>query len=673
MLVKLPEFSQINPTEIEANLIQVLSNAQDKINTLKKIASPSWASFAEPMQRCYAEINDHFSIISHLSAVMDTAALRTAYQQCLPKLSTFYTENAQDEAIYQAYVALRNSDESKQFSIAQKRVLDLTLQQFELAGVGLENAKKTRFKTIKTSLSELSQVFSNHVLDATAAWFFDTEDKDQLRGIPAANLTVFAAKAEQAGLKGYRIGLDMPSYLAVITYAEDQALRQCMYEAFLTKASSIAPNGNQFDNGPVMESILQLKKESADLLGFEHYAAQSLAPKMAEDVASVEGFLLSLAEKAMPAAKKELAELSKFAKSHLGLATIAPYDFNFVKEQYLQHHFALSEERIRGYFPIDRVLQGLFTIVGKLFDVQFEKVVDFDCYHRDVLLFKLSQQNNVIAYCYLDLYARDNKRGGAWMADATTRIKLENGEINTPVAFLTCNFRPAQAGQQALLSHNEVLTLFHEFGHGLHHMLTRIDIGGISGISGVEWDAVELPSQFLENFCWQSEGLRLISAHIETKKPLPADLLANLLKARNFTEGLMTLRQIEFALFDIRLHALPEAPKSAAIQSVLDQVRSEVSLIAALPYNRFQNSFSHIFAGGYAAGYYSYKWAEVLSSDAFSAFEETSLFDRQTGARFLDEILSKGGARAMMDSFVAFRGRQPDIKALLRHSGLLST
>ncbi len=667
MIKDLPTFTTINPVNIEKDLDRLLDDSRVQLNKLKAIESVSWNNFAYPLQTIYKNLNDFFSPISHLNAVKDTEALRKAYETCLPKLSAFYTEAAQDTALFQHIESLQ----SLSLKPIQLRWVTLQLQDLNLSGVGLKTENKTRFKTIQMRLSELSQRFNNNILDATKAYQKHILDLTILKGIPAANLALFKQKAEDSHKKGYLLGIDYPSVHAVLTYAENRELREEIYTASNTKASDQSTEGKQFDNATIIDEILALKLDAANLLGFNHYADNSLAAKMAKDVPEVLSFLNDLGKQTKPFAEKEIVTLRAFAKEALGITDLQAWDFGFVSEKYREQYFSLSEEVIRQYFPADKVLEGLFTLVNRLFDIHITEITHFDTYHKDVRLFQVEKNKKVIAKFYFDLYARDAKKQGAWMSGARSSFQFKDGAQQIPVAFLTTNFRQGAKGKPALLSHREVQTLFHEFGHGLHHMLTTVDIQGIGGISGVEWDAVELPSQLLENWCWEPKVLSLISSHIDTHKPLPPELLDALLKARDFNQGYTMLRQLEFAIFDIKLHALTEAPNTSQVQALLDSVRRDTSLLMPPPSNRFQNGFSHIFAGGYAAGYYSYKWAEVLSSDVFSQFEKNGIFDKKTGQTFVNEILSQGASRPMDEAFFAFMGRKPDTSALLRHSGLI--
>jgi oligopeptidase A len=662
MTNQLPVFSIIDPKLIENQLDQLLNQARKTIQALANVSEVTWSSISFPLQNINNDINNFFSPISHLNSVSDNKELRSAYEACLPKLSAFYTELEQNEVLFNQLVQLEKSA----LTDLQKRWVELQIKSRKLSGVNLQSDDKKAFKDIQMQLSSLGQAFNNHVIDDTGAFELVINDEEELKGLPDAIKALFKQKAQNKNKSGFLIGIDQPSVHAVMTSAENQTLRKQIYFASSTKASDQSHGDKSFDNSKTMESLLDLKLQSATLLGFSNYTEYSLANKMADSFDEVNAFLDDLAIKSKPFADKEMAILKTFAKESLDLESIDAWDINFVAEKYREKTFSLSEEDFRQYFSIDNVLSGFFKLIRELFAVDFEEITDFDTYHPDVRLFQLKKDSQPIAHCYLDLYAREGKKPGAWMSNAQNRFESQDGSLQLPVAFLTMNFREGIKGESAKLSHQEIATLFHEFGHGIHHMLTQISIDGIAGIDGVEWDAVELPSQLLENWCYEPEVLKNLSS-----QTVPDDMIKALLDARTFHQGYMMLRQLEFALFDIKLHALTTAPNSAEIQTLLDSVRKEVAVIQPPKENRFQHSFSHIFAGGYAAGYYSYKWAEVLSSDVYSAFEETSIYDKTTGGRFFDTILSKGASKPMKEAFFAFRGRKPDTSALLRHSGLV--
>ena len=668
----LPIFSNIDISGIEPQLDTLLAANRAQYAELAQISSPTWQNFALPIQIMDMTLEDFFSPISHLNGVKNTDELRDVYQNCIGKLTVYGSELGQDAALFAAYERLAANADNGIATPAQQQWLEKALRDFRLSGIALPAAQQERFKAINSRLAELGQAFSNHVMDATLAWQKSFDDVSALQGLPDSALALLQQQATNKSLDGYLATLDFPVYQAVITYADDRALRQEIYLAFMTKASNKGPQAGQFDNSDIMAETLALRQEMAQLLGFNSYAERSLATKMASRVDEVTGFLQELAKKARPFAEKELTVLRDYAAQACGITDLQSWDFSYVAEKYRQSHYALSDEKLREYFPLEKVLEGLFGLSERLFDVHFEAVDQLDLYHPDVHFFDILRNGQRIASFYLDLYARDHKRGGAWMADCRSRYVKADGAEDTPVAFLTCNFRPASGDRPALLSHDEVTTLFHEFGHGLHHMLTTQNVAGISGIAGVEWDAVELPSQFMENWCWQPESIGMISEHFESAEPLPQAMLDAMLAAKNFNEGLMTLRQVEFALFDMNIHADIGINDAEQIQQALDAVRQQVAVLLPPADVRFQHGFSHIFAGGYAAGYFSYKWAEVLSADAFAAFEEQGLFDKATSDSFLHNILEVGSSRPAAESFAAFRGRAPSIDALLRHAGLVA-
>lgn len=670
----LPEFSTINIADIELQLEQLLADNRKQLFdliTLSKQQALSWQNFAIPMQAMDMKIEDYWSPISHLNAVANNDKLRVVYQDGIAKLTKYAAEMGQNTELHACFKLLAETAEFTNYSAAQKQWVNKALLDFHLSGVDLETDKKEHFKTIKSRLAELAQDYSNHVLDATAAWQKQIDDVVLLAGLPDSALMMLKQMAEEKDLDGYLLTLDFPVYQAVITYAKNRELRYEIYIAYMTKASDQGPNAGEFDNSDIMVETLKLRQDMALLLGYKNYAERSLVTKMANSATEVIGFLHDLALKAKPFAEKELEVLAEYARETHQIDDLQSWDVAFVSELYRQQYYSLSDELLREYFPLEKTLQGLFEIVYRLYGVVVKRVDVFDSYHADVRLYQIEKDDELIAAFYLDLFARDKKRGGAWMADCRSRWQSPVTGQQLPVAFLTCNFRSATADQPALLGHSEVTTLFHEFGHGLHHMLTAENIAGISGIAGVEWDAVELPSQFMENWCWQEESIKLISAHYQTGEALPQAMLNNLLAAKNFNAGMMMLRQLEFSLFDMQLHQELTIKSAVDIQDLLNKVRLQIAVITPPVEVRFQHGFSHIFAGGYAAGYYSYKWAEILSADAFSLFEEKGLFDKACGESFLQNILQVGSSRCAADSFKAFRGREPDTQALLKHSGLL--
>ncbi|WP_107851229.1 oligopeptidase A [Oceanimonas marisflavi] len=668
----LPPFSRIKPEHVKPAVEHAIADCKKRVETvLARDEEFTWDNLVAPLE----EVNDHLSRIwspvSHLNSVMNSEELRQAYESCLPLLSEYHTWMGQHQGLFEAYQSLAGRDNFKKLSLAQQKEVNNTLRDFHLSGIALEAEQKRRFGEIQARLSELSSTFANRVLDATQAWHKQVTDKAELAGLPESALAAAEAQAKARELDGWVFTLDIPSYLPVMMYADNAALREEMYYAFTTRASEQGPNAGEFDNTAIMEETLALRQELATLLGFDNYAQVSLATKMADSEQQVLDFLEQLADRSYPQGQAELAELRDFAETQFGVSELNAWDLSYYGEKLKQHKYTISDEELRPYFPEHKVVNGLFETVKRLFGIKVVERFGVEEWHPDVRFFDIFDESGELrGSFYLDLYARANKRGGAWMDDCIGRRYREDGSLQKPVAYLTCNFNGPVGDKPALFTHNEVLTLFHEFGHGIHHMLTRVDVAGVAGINGVAWDAVELPSQFLENWCWQPEALAFISGHYETGEPLPADLLERMLAARNYHSALMMLRQLEFALFDFRLHMHENSAEPGRVQAVLDEVRSKVAVLTPPAFNRFQHGFSHIFAGGYAAGYYSYKWAEVLSSDAFSRFEEEGVFSARTGRDFLHAILEQGGSREPMELFKQFRGREPNIDALLRHSGI---
>ncbi|MFM2486193.1 oligopeptidase A [Celerinatantimonas yamalensis] len=665
----LPLFSQILPEHILPAVEQCIADYRQTVEQVVAQDHYSWDNFIEPLVEVSDRLNRVWSPVGHLNSVMNSETLREAYESCLPLLSELSTELGQHPGLFNAYQQLKASDEFASFSKAQQKTITDELRDFELSGIGLPAEKQKRFGEISQRLSELSSTFSNHVLDATHAWHKHVTDKNELVGLPESAIEAAAVAAKAKELDGYVLTLDIPSYLPVMSYADNRELREEMYRAFTTRASELGPNAGEFDNTDIIKETLQLRHELAQLLGFEHYGALSLATKMAQTPEQVIGFLDDLAKRSKAQGEEELAELQAFAREQCGVEQLQAWDNGYYSEKLKQHKYSISDEQLRPYFPEDKVLSGLFEVVHRLYGIRVQPVEGVDVWHPEVRYFEIYDQHNELrASFYLDLYAREHKRGGAWMDECQVRRIKADGSRQLPVAYLTCNFNRPTGNKPALFTHDEVLTLFHEFGHGLHHMLTQIDVAAVSGINGVAWDAVELPSQFMENWCWQSDALSFISGHYQTGEPLPQELLDKLLAARDYHSAMGMLRQIEFSLFDFKLHS--QDPANISVQQVLDGVRDDVAVLKVPEFNRFQNGFGHIFAGGYAAGYYSYKWAEVLSADAFSLFEENGIFDEQTGQSFLHNILEKGGSQEPMELFTAFRGREPNVDALLRHSGI---
>ncbi|HHQ4644275.1 TPA: oligopeptidase A [Aeromonas veronii] len=668
----LPPFSQIKPEQVQPAVIQAIADCKQKISDVLAQRDPhTWDSLIAPLEEVNDRLSRIWSPVSHLNSVLNSEALREAHDACLPLLSEFQTYVGQHEGLYQAYLALSQSDDFPLLSGAQRKEIQNTLRDFRLSGIGLPAEAQQRYGEIQARLSELASRFSNNVLDATQGWHKLVDDEAELAGLPDSVRAAARQMAELKGKEGWLFTLDIPSYLPVMMYADNRELRAEMYEAFTTRASDQGPNAGKWDNSAIMSELLTLRRELAQLLGFANYAELSLATKMADKTEQVVSFLTDLAAKSLPQGKAELEEIRAFAAEQHGQSELAAWDLAYYAEKLKQHKFSISDEQLRPYFPASKVVKGLFEVVKRVFGMKVRERLGIDTWHPDVRFYDIfDAEDELRGSFYLDLYAREHKQGGAWMDVCLGRRYRQDGSLQKPVAYLTCNFNGPVDGKPALFTHNEVVTLFHEFGHGIHHMLTRIDVAGVAGINGVAWDAVELPSQFLENWCWESEALAFISGHYETGEPLPADLLEKMLTARNFQAAMQMLRQLEFALFDFRLHQEFDPANPAQLPALLDEVRSQVAVMTPPAFNRFQHSFSHIFAGGYAAGYYSYKWAEVLSADAFSRFEEEGIFNPATGQSFLKNILEKGGSKEPMELFRAFRGREPKVDALLRHSGI---
>ncbi len=678
----LPRFDSIMSEHVEPAIDTLLADNRAQITSILDVTqTPSWGSLIQPIEDLEERLERVWSAVCHLNAVINSEPLRTTYNACLPKLTDYGTEMGQNVRLYEAYKSIADSAEYATLDVAQRKVIDNELRDFHLSGIDLNPQDQQRYKAIQQELAGLTAKFEENVLDATHGWTKHILDESELAGLPSTAIALARQCAEQAGLEGWVFNLEFPSYMPVMKYADSRALRREMYEAYVTRASDHGSNAGKWDNRPLMERLLELRHELAELLGFANFAELSLAKKMAKRPAQVMDFLNDLAMRSRPMAKQELAELNKFAqnlRSRTGnfaeinqqMQALEAWDIPYYTEKLCQHKYALSQEDLRPYFPEQRVVEGMFSVVGRLYQLRIAKVDNVETWHPDVRFYEIRDANDEVrGQFYLDLYARPHKRGGAWMAECITRKRGVHG-VQTPVAYLTCNFSAPVGNDPALFTHDEVLTLFHEFGHGLHHMLTRVDYVGVAGINGVAWDAVELPSQFMENWCWERAALDLISGHYRTGEPLPQALFDKMVAAKNFQSGMHMVRQLEFSLFDFRLHLEFDPAKGARVAEILQEVRDTVSVIKPPAFNRFANSFSHIFAGGYAAGYYSYKWAEVLSSDAFGKFEEQGVFDQDTGQRFLRSVLEQGGSREPMELFVEFLGREPTIDALLRHSGI---
>ncbi|SIS40842.1 oligopeptidase A [Neptunomonas antarctica] len=664
----LPPFSQIKPSDISPAVDKLLEQGREQIARLTgDVSSAEWDKVIAPLDTINDALNQAWSPVSHLNMVLNSDELREAYNENLPKLSAYWTEMGQNEGLFNAY--RRVSEQSSGLDTAQKKVLEHNLRDFRLSGIDLPVDKKQRYADIRQRLSELSTKFSENVLDATQGWEKLITDPEMLKGMPEMSLAAAKQAAKAKEKEGYLLSLEFPSYFPVITHCDDRALRREVYEAYATRASDQGPSAGKWDNSEVMTEILTLRQEMSALLGFESYAHYSLATKMADTPEQVLQFLYDLADKSVDVARQEYKELCAFAKEEFGAESVESWDVSYYSEKLKQSRYALSQEMLRPYFPYPKVLKGMFEVAGRLFNIEVEEVADVDVWHPDARLFAVKRNAETIARFYLDPFARANKQGGAWMDDCRTRRRLEDGSLQLPAAYLVCNFNGPVGDDPALLTHNEVTTLFHEFGHGLHHMLTQMEYADVSGINGVAWDAVELPSQFMENWCWEPEALDIISGHYQTGETLPVELLDKMLAAKNFQSALMMVRQLELSIFDFKLHHEFEAGKTD-IQGLLQGVRQQVAAITPPAFNRFQHSFSHIFGGGYAAGYYSYKWAEVLSADAFSLFEEQGVFNQEAGQRFRETVLENGGSKEPMELFVAFRGREPKVDALLKHSGI---
>jgi oligopeptidase A len=660
----LPAFDAIRPEHVEAGIRQLLEESRERVLQIEQAEPATFRTVVEPLEELGHRLSRTWSPVGHLNGVMNNEALREQYNACLPLLSAYGTDLSQNEKLFRAYEKVRNA-EAGTLDAEQLAVVDHALLDFRLSGIALDGAKKERFKEVMLELSTLAAKFEENVLDCTNAFTLEVSSAEELAGLNAMIVAAARERAVAAGKTGWLLGLDQPTYVAVVTDARSPDLRKTFYRAWSTRASDQSPVGIQFDNSAVMEKLLALRHETALLLGYPNYAAYALARRMARNVDEVLAFLRQMAAAARPAAEQELAELTQFAGRQLDA-----WDITYYSERLQEERYSISQEELRPYFPLTRVLDGLFAVIKRLYGISFRPRGDVSLWHPDACYYDvLSAGNEVIGGVYLDPYARPNKRSGAWMDDCVGRKQLATGTA-LPVAYLVCNALPGSDGKPAQLTHDDVVTLFHEFGHGLHHLLTRVKYPSISGINGVAWDAVELPSQFFENYAWQPEVLRDIAQHVETGASLPAEKIAQLLRTRSFQAGLATLRQVEFSLLDFRLHAEYDPARGARVAEILAEVRSEVAVIRIPEWNRFPNSFGHIFAGGYAAGYYSYKWAEVLSADAFAAFEEAGIYDKSTASRFVDNILARGGSRDALDAFVAFRGRKPSIEPLLRQHGI---
>lgn len=668
----LPLFSQIKPEYIQPAVEQAIADCRAKVEeVLASDAAPSWESIIIPLAETDDRLSRIWSPVSHLNSVQNSEALREAYEACLPALSEYGTWVGQNKGLYEAYKSIKQSDAFATLSQAQQKTMVDELRDFELSGIGLPADQQKRYGDISKRTSELSSNFSNNVLDATMGWSKHITDEAELSGLPESAMAAAKAAAEAKELDGWLLTLEMPSYIPVMTYADNKPLRREIYEAFVTRASDRGPNAGKWDNTDLISEELQLRHEVSRLLGFSSYSEKSLATKMAESPTQVLGFLNDLAAKAKPQGEREVQELKAFVKEEFDIDELDLWDVTYYSEKLKQKLYQISDEELRPYFPESKAVSGLFEVLNRVFGMTVVEREGVDVWHESVRFFDIFDSTNTLrGSFYLDLYAREHKRGGAWMDECRVRRLTENGELQTPVAYLTCNFSKPVGGKPALFTHDEVVTLFHEFGHGIHHMLTQIDVASVSGINGVPWDAVELPSQFLENWCYEEEALAFISGHYETGEPLPKEMLDKMLAAKNFQSAMFILRQLEFGMFDFTLHTNYDPDLGAKVLETLAEVKAKVAVLPSVEWNRFSHSFSHIFAGGYGAGYYSYLWAEVLSADAFSRFEDEGIFNTETGQSFLNNILEMGGSEEPMELFKRFRGREPQVDAMLRHAGI---
>ncbi|MFC4161243.1 M3 family metallopeptidase [Chitinimonas lacunae] len=664
----LPRFDLIRPEHIGPAIDTLLDEARAAVARAETLTDPDWDSFVAPLDDATERLGRAWNQVNHLQAVVNTPALREAYNQNLPKLSQFSTEVGQNLALFAQYKKIAASPQYQDLSRAQKKIIENALRDFRLSGAELDEAGKRRFAAISEELASLSAKYEQNVLDATDAFVHYVEDEAELAGVPDDVKAACRAAAEAEGRSGFKLTLHMPCYLPLLQYGENRALRERLYHAYVTRASEFGPA--ERDNSSLIERILTLRTELAGLLGYPGYGDYSLATKMAESPAQVLEFLRDLGRRAKPFAARDRAELEAFAREQLGLHDLSSWDVPFVSEKLKEARYSFSEQEVKAHFTEPVVLAGLFGVIEKLFGVRAE-ADEAPLWHPDARFYRLTdREGRLVGQFYLDLYARPNKRGGAWMDDCRNRRRRGSGQ-QTPLVYLTCNFGRGSESRPATFSHDEVITLFHEFGHGLHQLLTEVDELGVAGINGVEWDAVELPSQFMENFCWEWEVVSGMSAHIDTGEPLPRELFDRMLAAKNFLSGMQTVRQLEFGLFDMELHSR-FLPGRDRVLDLLQRVRDEVAVNRPPAYDRLPCAFTHIFSGGYAAGYFSYKWAEVLSADAYGAFEERGGIDSETGERFRREILAVGGSRPALESFRAFRGREPSLEALLRHNGMVA-
>ncbi len=667
----LPEFSKIDLSQVESQLDELLAAAREKIAQLEKLTDPGWDNFLYELDAIDDQLSRFYSPVRHMNAVVSNDQVREVHNACLPKLTAWYTELGQNHALYQHTQTIAASEAFQAYDKGQRKSVEDQLLSFRLGGVALEGEQRERFKELAAELSKLSTRFNENVLDSGNDFRLNFSNAEALDGLLQNSLDLAKQTADEQGEKGYSLSLDFPSYYAVMTFANDRDLRKQMYSAWNSRATGV--RDEKWNNASIIEKTIALRTEKAKLLGFDTYADYSVANKMVDSPQQVLDFLNDLADRAKPAADRDYQALEVFAttEAEIKIEKLEPWDISYYSNQLKKKLYDFSEQDLKPYFPASICIPGMFEVTGRLFGIEIDQIRDADVWHEDVSLYQIKDKSTgeLRGAFYMDNYARSGKRSGAWMDVCVGRMKKTDG-IQLPVAYLTCNLTPPVGDQPALLTHNELTTLFHEFGHGLHHMLTRVEYAGVAGISGVEWDAVELPSQFLENWCWERESIDLVSGHYQTGEKLPQQLLEKARAAKNYQSGLATVRQLEFALFDMQLHQRTDNPDAESVQQLLDAIRQQVAAYQVPAEVKFQNAFSHIFAGGYAAGYFSYKWAEVLSCDAYEKFEQEGIFNEQTGRQFMQAILEKGGTQKALELFVDFRGREPKIDALLRHTGL---
>lgn len=666
-------FMEVKSEHFEPAIDAILQQNRQKIAQLIEEGNPDFKNIIGKMEDIDVELQNIWSVISHLQHVKNLPEMREPYEKCLEKLTEYEIEIGQNKRIFDQIEKIKNSKTFTLLTTVEKKIIDDYLLDFKLSGIHLPESEKKRYQDIQKKLSKLSTDFSNHLLDATDAWTFHIQQEQELLGIPEANKNQMAKRAKEKNLSGWLITLDFPTYYSVITYADNRELRKEIHYAYMTRASDLASDHPEWDNTEIINEILNLRQEMAHLLGFENYAQLSLERKMARNTHDVLNFLHDLGQKSLTSAKNEIEELKTFAANNFNITDLQAYDISYMSEKLRQKKFSIDDEMLRKFFPEKKVLQGLFKVIQNLFSITLKEKPNINAWHEDVKYFDLYDSNHQhIGSLYLDLYARPQKRSGAWMDSFRTRHRFQNGTLQLPIAYVICNFTPGEQDYGSLLTHEEVQTLFHEFGHALHHLLTAQEYSSISGIEGVPWDGVEFPSQFMENFCWAPETLSFISSHVETGESLPAQTLENLLAAKNFQSAMSMMRQLEFSLIDYRLHLDTNFQHHKNwVQTTIDNIRNKFSVIPYVPYNRFQHNFSHIFCGGYAAGYYSYKWAEVLSADAFTRFQQEGVLNSELGLSFCKCILQKGGSEDFLNNFIEFMGRKPNVDALLKQEGII--